>query len=50
MIWKSTLEQFLIGNKLKPCKNEKIDAFDGAGMKVHCFNMDPQVIMIGRTE
>ena len=38
-----------IGNKLKPCKNEKIDAFDGVG-KVHCFNMDPQVLMIGRTE
>ena len=38
-----------IGNKLKPCKNEKIEAFDGVG-KVHCFNMDPQVIMIGITE
>ena len=38
-----------IGNKLKPCKNKKIEAFDGAG-KVHCFNMDPQVVMMGRTD
>ena len=35
-----------IGNEFKPCKNEKIEAFDGAGKK-HCFNMSPQVVMIG---
>jgi 4-amino-4-deoxy-L-arabinose transferase-like glycosyltransferase len=35
-----------IGNEFKPCKNEKIEAFDGAGKK-HCFNMNPQVVMIG---
>mgnify|MGYP005631581775 CR=1 FL=1 len=39
----------LIGNKLKPCKSEKFQVFDGSG-KVHCFNMDPQVVMIGRTK
>ena len=37
----------LIGNELKPCKNKKIEAFDGLG-KVHCFNMNPQVVMMGR--
>ena len=39
----------LIGNKLKPCKNEEFEAFDGSG-KTHCFNMDPQIVMIGRTK
>ena len=28
-------------------KNKKIEAFDGLG-KVHCFNMNPQVVMMGR--
>ncbi len=38
-----------IGNEGKPCKDEKIEAFDGKA-KIHCFNMDPQVVMIGETE
>ena len=38
-----------IGNKLKPCKSEKFQAFDGSG-KVHCFNIDPQVVMIGKVK
>jgi len=36
----------LIGNEFKPCKNKKIEAFDGLG-KIHCFDMNPQVIMMG---
>ena len=43
------LGSILIGNKLKPCKNEKFEAFDGSG-KTHCFNMDPQIVMIGRSK
>ena len=39
----------IIGNKLKPCKSEKFQAFDGSS-KVHCFNMDPQVVMIGKVK
>ncbi|MDC0200383.1 glycosyltransferase family 39 protein [Candidatus Pelagibacter sp.] len=38
-----------IGNETKPCKNEKIEAWNGKG-KIHCFNIDPQVVMIGETE
>ena len=47
--WEVYSGTIFIGNKLKPCKNEKIEVFDGKG-KVHCFNMDPQVVMMGRTE
>ena len=36
-----------IGNKLKPCKNERMEALDGPG-KVHCFNIEPQVLMMGK--
>ena len=43
------LGSILIGNKFKPCKSEKFEAFDGPAKK-HCFNMDPQVVMIGRTK
>jgi len=42
-------EVVFIGNELKPCKNEIIEAFDGKGKK-HCFSIDPQVVMIGMTE
>jgi hypothetical protein len=38
-----------IGNETKPCKDEKIEAFDGK-KKIHCFNMDPQVVMMGEIE
>ena len=38
-----------IGNETKPCKDEKIEAFDGKS-KIHCFNIDPQVVMMGATE
>ena len=38
-----------IGNELKPCKDKKIEAFDGNG-KFHCFNIDPQVAMLGLIE
>ncbi|WP_415320541.1 glycosyltransferase family 39 protein [Candidatus Pelagibacter sp. Uisw_092] len=43
------LGSIFIGNKLKPCKNEKFESFEGSGKK-HCFNMDPQIVMIGRTK
>jgi hypothetical protein len=42
-------EVVFIGNEMKPCKNKKIEAFDGKG-KFHCFNIDPQVAMLGETE
>ena len=38
-----------IGNEFKPCKDEKIEAFDG-NAKFHCFNIDPQVAMLGSIE
>ncbi|MDA7583337.1 hypothetical protein N8698_03605, partial [Candidatus Pelagibacter sp.] len=43
------LGSIIVLDKSIPCENEKIEAFDGSG-RVHCFNMDPQVIMIGRTK
>ena len=51
-IW-NDMEKYLdvvfIGKQFKPCNNEVIEAFDGKGKK-HCFNIDPQVVMIGTTE
>jgi len=43
------LEVVFIGNEMKPCKDKKIEAFDGKA-KLHCFNIDPQVVMLGETE
>ena len=43
------LDVLFIGNEQKPCKDEKLEAFDGKG-KIHCFNMDPQVVMMGGIE
>ena len=43
------LGSIIVLDKSIPCENEKIEAFDGSG-RVHCFDMDPQVIMIGRTK
>ena len=51
-IWNDTdnyLNVVFIGNHLKTCNNEVIEAFDGKGKK-HCFNIDPQVVMMGTTE
>ena len=51
-IW-NDMEKYLdvvfIGKQFKPCNNEVIEALDGKGKK-HCFNIDPQVVMMGTTE
>ena len=51
-IWNDTdnyLDVVFIGKQFKPCNNEVIEAFDGKGKK-HCFNINPQVVMIGMIE